>query len=151
RTPDPLAGRPRELARWSGPARALPLRHLHDGEPVKPPGRSLVAAVPPEGDAAPGAPPRGAIVFGVMLGPFLGAMESTAVATAMPTVIATLGGLSVYSWVFSGYILAATIAMPLWGKAADLYGRRSAYLVGLAIFLSGSILSGLATSMTGLI
>src|SRR5262245_9982967 len=102
-------------------------------------------------DVRTGAPPRGLIVFGVMLGLFLGAMESTAVATAMPTVIATLGGLSVYSWVFSGYILAATIAMPLWGKAADLYGRRAAYLTGLAIFLGGSILSGLATSMTALI
>jgi EmrB/QacA subfamily drug resistance transporter len=90
-------------------------------------------------------------VFGVMLGLFLGAMESTAVATAMPTVIATLGGLAVYSWVFSGYILAATISMPLWGKAADLYGRRAAYLTGLGIFLGGSVLSGLATSMTGLI
>jgi EmrB/QacA subfamily drug resistance transporter len=97
------------------------------------------------------APPRGRIVFGVMLGLFLGAMESTAVATAMPTVIATLGGLSVYSWVFSGYILAATISMPLWGKAADLYGRRAAYLAGLGIFLAGSILSGLATSMPALI
>jgi EmrB/QacA subfamily drug resistance transporter len=86
-----------------------------------------------------------------MLGLFLGAMESTAVATAMPTVIATLGGLSVYSWVFSGYILAATISMPLWGKAADLFGRRAAYLAGLGIFLAGSILSGLATSMPALI
>lgn len=94
---------------------------------------------------------RAATVSGVMLGLFLGAMESTAVATAMPTVIANLGGLAVYSWVFSGYILAATISMPLWGKAADLYGRRAAYLTGLAIFLGGSILSGLATSMTGLI
>ncbi len=95
--------------------------------------------------------PRGPIVFGVMLGLFLGAMESTAVATAMPTVIATLGGLAVYSWVFSGYILAATISMPLWGKAADLYGRRAAYLTGLGIFLGGSVLSGLSTSMTALI
>src|SRR5262245_7202198 len=102
-------------------------------------------------DVQPLAMPRGRIVFGVMLGLFLGAMESTAVATAMPTVIATLGGLSVYSWVFSGYILAATISMPLWGKAADLYGRRAAYLTGLGIFLGGSILSGLATSMTGLV
>ena len=101
--------------------------------------------------AAPVRVPRGAIVAGVMLGLFLGAMESTAVATAMPTVIASLGGLAVYSWVFSGYILAATISMPLWGKAADLYGRRAAYLAGLAIFLAGSVLSGLATSMTGLI
>jgi EmrB/QacA subfamily drug resistance transporter len=102
-------------------------------------------------DVRPAAPPRGRIVFGVMLGLFLGAMESTAVATAMPTVIATLGGLAVYSWVFSGYILAATISMPLWGKAADLYGRRAAYLAGLGIFLAGSILSGLATSMPALI
>ncbi|MBI3457443.1 MAG: DHA2 family efflux MFS transporter permease subunit [Candidatus Rokubacteria bacterium] len=95
--------------------------------------------------------PRGAVIFGVMLGLFLGAMESTAVATAMPTVIASLGGLAIYSWVFSGYILAATISMPLWGKAADLYGRRAAYLTGVGIFLGGSILSGFATSMAMLI
>jgi EmrB/QacA subfamily drug resistance transporter len=86
-----------------------------------------------------------------MLGMFLGAMESTAVATAMPTVIASLGGIAIYSWVFSGYILAATISMPLWGKWADLQGRRAAYLTGLGIFLVGSILSGLATSMPALI
>jgi EmrB/QacA subfamily drug resistance transporter len=86
-----------------------------------------------------------------MLGLFLGAMESTAVATAMPTVIAALGGLTIYSWVFSAYILAATISMPLWGRLADLYGRRTLYLAGLGIFLAGSVLSGLATSMTGLI
>lgn len=97
------------------------------------------------------APPRGLVLFGVMLGLFLGAMESTAVATAMPTVIAGLGGLAIYSWVFSAYILAATISMPLWGKCADLYGRRAAYLAGLAIFLGASALSGFATSMTALI
>lgn len=96
-------------------------------------------------------PRRGLIVSGVMLGLFLGAMESTAVATAMPTVIASLGGLAIYSWVFSGYILAATISMPLWGRFADLYGRRSVYLTGLAIFLVGSVLSGLSTSMAMLI
>jgi EmrB/QacA subfamily drug resistance transporter len=86
-----------------------------------------------------------------MLGLFLGAMESTAVATAMPTVIASLGGLVIYSWVFSGYILAATISMPLWGRLADLYGRRPVYLTGLTIFLIGSVLSGLSSSMTALI
>jgi EmrB/QacA subfamily drug resistance transporter len=91
------------------------------------------------------------VVAGVMLGLFLGAMESTAVATAMPTVIASLGGLAIYSWVFSGYILAATISMPLWGKAADLFGHRRAYLAGLAIFLAGSVLSGAAPSMGWLI
>ncbi len=100
---------------------------------------------------APSPPRRGLVVSGVMLGLFLGAMESTAVATAMPTVIASLGGLAIYSWVFSAYILAATISMPLWGRLADLYGRRRVYLTGLAIFLVGSVLSGLAPSMTVLI
>src|SRR5262245_21256042 len=95
--------------------------------------------------------PRGRVVFGVMLGLFLGAMESTAVATAMPTVIAHLGGLAVLSWGFSVYILPATISMPLWGTSADLYGRGAAYLAGLGIFLGGSVLSGLATSMPALI
>jgi MFS family permease len=51
------------------------------------------------------------------------------------TVIASLGGLAIYSWVFSAYILAATISMPLWGRLADLYGRRAVYLTGLGIFL----------------
>ena len=107
----------------------------------------------PAGDAVTAAAPprRGLVVSGVMLGLFLGAMESTAVATAMPTVIASLGGLAIYSWVFSGYILAATISMPLWGRLADLYGRRSVYLTGLSIFLIGSVLSGVSSSMTMLI
>jgi EmrB/QacA subfamily drug resistance transporter len=100
---------------------------------------------------ASASPRRGLVVSGVMLGLFLGAMESTAVATAMPTVIASLGGLAIYSWVFSGYILAATISMPLWGRLADLYGRRSVYLTGLTIFLVGSVLSGISSSMTVLI
>ena len=100
---------------------------------------------------AAASPRRGLVVSGVMLGLFLGAMESTAVATAMPTVIASLGGLAIYSWVFSGYILAATISMPLWGRLADLYGRRSVYLTGLTIFLIGSVLSGVSSSMTVLI
>ncbi|MBI2462330.1 MAG: DHA2 family efflux MFS transporter permease subunit [Candidatus Rokubacteria bacterium] len=96
-------------------------------------------------------PRRSAIVGGVMLGMFLAAMESTAVSTAMPTVIASLGGLRVYSWVFSAYLLTSTVAMPLWGKCSDLYGRRPVYLWGLGIFLAGSALSGLAQSMPQLI
>lgn len=94
---------------------------------------------------------RGAIVGGVMLGMFLAAMESTAVSTAMPTVIASLGGLQVYSWVFAAYLLTSTVAMPLWGRCADLYGRRPVYLWGLALFLAGSALSGLAQSMPQLV
>jgi MFS family permease len=90
-------------------------------------------------------------VWGVMGAVFLAAMESTCVATAMPTVVASLGGIQVYSWVFSGFLLASTVAMPIWGRLADQLGRRRTYLAGLGLFLLGSALSGLAQSMTQLI
>ncbi len=81
----------------------------------------------------------------------LGALEATVVGTAMPTVIATLGGLAHYSWVFSAYLLTSTASVPIWGRLSDLYGRRRMYLLGIAVFLLGSILSGAATSMVQLI
>ncbi len=91
------------------------------------------------------------VTFGVMLGLFLGALESTVVGTAMPTVIASLGGLHIYSWVFSAYILTSTVTVPLWGRLSDLYGRKRFILAGIAIFLVGSALSGAATSMGQLV
>ncbi len=94
---------------------------------------------------------RAVITAGVMLGLFLSALESTAVMTAMPTVIASLGGLSIYNWVFSAYLLTSTITLPLWGKLSDQYGRRNIYLIGVSIFLIGSALSGLSHSMVQLI
>ena len=94
---------------------------------------------------------RRAITAGLLLGMGLGAMEATVVSTSMPTVIATLGGLAHYSWVFSAYLLTSTASVPIWGRFSDLYGRRRMYLTGVAIFLVGSMLSGAATSMTSLI
>jgi EmrB/QacA subfamily drug resistance transporter len=88
---------------------------------------------------------------GVLLAISLAAMESTVVALAMPAVVANLGGLEIYSWVFSGYMLTQTVTMPLWGRFSDLYGRRPVYLTGLAIFLLGSALSGAAQDMIQLI
>jgi MFS family permease len=90
-------------------------------------------------------------LVGVMLTIFLGAMESTVVATAMPTVVESLGGLTIYSWVFSGFLLTSTVTMPLWGRLSDLLGRRRMYLTGLGIFLVGSALSGAAADMRQLI
>ena len=81
----------------------------------------------------------------------LGALEATVVSTAMPTVISTLGGLAHYSWVFSAYLLTSTAAVPIWGRLSDLYGRRRIYLIGVAIFLVGSVLSGASTTMVQLI
>jgi EmrB/QacA subfamily drug resistance transporter len=94
---------------------------------------------------------RGLVLAGVMGSVFLAAMESTVVATAMPTVIASLGGLEIYSWTFSAFLLASTVTMPLWGRLADQLGRRGVYLAGLSIFLLGSVLSGLSQSMGQLI
>jgi EmrB/QacA subfamily drug resistance transporter len=88
---------------------------------------------------------------GVLASTLLAAMESTIVSTAMPTIVKSLGGLSRYSWVFSIYLLASTISMPIWGKLSDLYGRKVCYLAGIAIFLIGSILSGASQSMNQLI
>ena len=91
------------------------------------------------------------VFVGIMLSIFLAAIESTVVATAMPTVVKSLGGIKIYSWVFSGFLLTQTVTMPLWGRFSDLYGRRSIYLTGLATFLVGSALSGAAQNMVQLI
>lgn len=94
---------------------------------------------------------RRLVTAGVMVGLFLGAMESTVVATAMPTIVASLGGLEMYSWVFSSYLLTSTVTVPLWGKLSDLYGRRRFYLIGIGLFLFGSVACGFAQTMTQLI
>src|SRR5215475_5352788 len=90
-------------------------------------------------------------LVGVLLSIFMGAMESTVVATAMPRVVEALGRLEMYSWVFSGFLLTSTVTMPLWGRLSDLYGRRRTFMVGLSIFLVGSALSGLSSDMVQLI
>ena len=94
---------------------------------------------------------RRAITAGLLLGMSLGALEATVVGTAMPTVIATLGGLAHYSWVFSAYLLTSTASVPIWGRLSDLYGRKRMYLGGICVFLVGSALSGASTSMVQLI
>jgi EmrB/QacA subfamily drug resistance transporter len=86
-----------------------------------------------------------------MLSLFLASMESTVVATAMPTIVGQLGGLEHYSWVFSAYMLASTTTVPLYGKLSDIYGRRKLYVFAMVLFLAGSVWCGWATSMTGLI
>ncbi|MBO0857427.1 MAG: MFS transporter [Chloracidobacterium sp.] len=91
------------------------------------------------------------ILTGVALGIFMAALESTIVGTAMPTVVATLGGIELYSWVAVAYILTSTIMTPIWGKMTDLTGRRPAFFGGMGLFLVGSALSGASHSMAQLI
>ncbi len=94
---------------------------------------------------------RWAVTIGVMTGMFIAALEATVVGTAMPTVIASLGGINHYSWVFSAYLVTSTVTVPVWGKLSDLYGRRLLYQIGIGVFLLGTLLSGFAGSMAQLI
>ena len=94
---------------------------------------------------------RWAVTVGLLLGIFLAALEATVVSTAMPTVVASLGGLDHYSWVFSAYLLTSTASVPLWGRLSDLYGRRRLYLAAIALFLVGSMLAGISQSMLQLV
>ncbi|MEW6084675.1 MAG: MDR family MFS transporter [Chloroflexota bacterium] len=91
------------------------------------------------------------VTVGIMLSLFLASMESTVVATAMPTIVGQLGGLENYSWVFSAFMLASTTTVPLYGKLSDIYGRRRLFVLAMALFLIGSVLCGLATTLTQLI
>jgi len=91
------------------------------------------------------------ITAAMMLSLFLASVESTIVATAMPTIVAQLGGLAIIAWVFSAYMLASTTMVPIFGKLSDIYGRRRIYLIAMTIFLTGSMLCGSAQSMEQLV
>ena len=78
---------------------------------------------------------------------FMAAVEATIVATAMPTIVAELGGFALFSWVFAAYLLAQAVTIPIYGRLADLYGRRRVFFLGAALFLVGSTLCGLAPRM----
>src|SRR5512141_2157702 len=86
-----------------------------------------------------------------MLSLFLSSMEGTVVATAMPSIVAQLGGLSIYSWVFSIYMLASTTTVPIYGKLSDLYGRKLIFSISMGLFVFGSLLCAQAVSMEQLI
>jgi EmrB/QacA subfamily drug resistance transporter len=91
------------------------------------------------------------ILFGVMAGMLLAALDQGIVGTALPRIVSDLGGLDRLSWVVTAYLLTSTAATPLWGKISDLYGRRLIFQVAIGIFLVGSALSGLSQNMTQLI
>jgi EmrB/QacA subfamily drug resistance transporter len=91
------------------------------------------------------------ILFAVLLGLFLGALDQTIVAVALPTIVTDLGGQSLLTWTITIYLLASTITVPFYGKLSDLYGRKPMLMIGITLFLIGSALSGLSQNMTQLI
>ncbi|MBM7552944.1 MDR family MFS transporter [Thalassobacillus pellis] len=94
---------------------------------------------------------RPLILASIMLAMFLAAIEATIVSTAMPSIVADLGGFSLYSWVFSAYLLTNAATVLIFGKLSDIFGRKPIFLLGISLFLIGSTLCGFAGSMKMLI
>ncbi|MEU2928546.1 MFS transporter [Streptomyces sp. NPDC007251] len=94
---------------------------------------------------------RGAVVAALMLAMALAALDSTVVSTAVPQIVGDLGGFSVFSWLFSGYLLAVTVTLPVYGKLSDTFGRKPVLVTGAAVFLAGSLLCAGAWNMAALI
>ena len=94
---------------------------------------------------------RGPILLAVMLCVALIAVDATIIATAVPSIVADVGGFSSFPWLFSVYLLAQAVSVPVYGKLSDLFGRKPVILFGIGLFLVGSVLCGLAWSMGALI
>jgi EmrB/QacA subfamily drug resistance transporter len=91
------------------------------------------------------------ILAAILLALFLGALDQTIVGTALPRIVTDLGGNDYYTWVVTIYLLTSTITVPFYGKLSDIYGRRPLLMIGVALFLIGSALSGLSQNMFELI
>ncbi|MHC6592079.1 MFS transporter [Arthrobacter sp. C152] len=94
---------------------------------------------------------RGPILIALMLSTGLVAIDSTIVATAVPSIVHDIGGFSNFPWLFSAYLLAQAVSVPIYGKLSDMAGRKPIILVGIGLFLLGSVLCGVAWSMPSLI
>ncbi len=94
---------------------------------------------------------RQAITAGLLVGTLLASMEATVVGAAMPSIVEAVGGLTLFPWVFTGYLLSQSFTIPLWGRLADLVGRRHTYLAGVLLFLVGSAACGAAPNMVFLV
>jgi EmrB/QacA subfamily drug resistance transporter len=94
---------------------------------------------------------RGPLLIALMLSTGLVAIDSTIIATAVPSVVASIGGFADFPWLFSIYVLAQAVSVPVYGKLSDLFGRKPVMLLGIGLFLAGSILCGAAWSMGALI
>ncbi|GAB2831094.1 MFS transporter [Streptomyces daliensis] len=106
---------------------------------------------PPEAAPAPPARRRKRVVAALMMAMALAALDGTIVSTAVPQIVGDLGGFSYFSWLFSGYFLALTVTIPVYGKLSDTFGRKPVLLSGIALFLLGSALCAGAWDMASLV
>ena len=109
----------------------------------------------PEETRGNGATPEKArrrlVLTACLIATFMAAVESTIVATIIPTIVSDLGGFSLFTWVFTVYLLTQAVTIPLYGRFADLYGRKPVFFFGTAVFLLGTLLCGLAWNMVALV
>jgi EmrB/QacA subfamily drug resistance transporter len=110
-----------------------------------------VTTVRPAAAATATKPQRGPVLIALMLSMGLAALDATIVATAIPQIVSNLGGFSLFPWVFSIYLLTQAVAVPIYGRLSDLFGRKPVLFFGIGVFLAGSILCGAAWSMLSLI
>jgi EmrB/QacA subfamily drug resistance transporter len=96
-------------------------------------------------------PRRGMVLLAALIATFMAAVESSIIATAMPTIVGDLGGFRLFSWVFAAYLLTMAVTVPIYGRLADIYGRKRIFFVGTGIFLVGTTLCGFARTMIVLV
>lgn len=126
--------------------RPLPRTHL----PLEPFVSDSTPAV--EADNSSGTPERFGLIFSALMAAMLlGSLDQTIVSTALPTIVGELHGVNHMAWVTTAYILAATVAMPVYGRLGDLLGHKALFLSGISLFLVGSVVAGAAQDMTMLI
>ncbi|MDX1893380.1 MDR family MFS transporter [Mycolicibacterium sp. 050158] len=114
-------------------------------DPSHPTGRTAI------GDTEVAVPKRNLIFVAVLLGMLLAALDQTIVATALPTVVADLGGAGHQAWVVTSYLLASTVVTAIVGKLGDLFGRKPVFIAAVLFFMAGSVLCGLAGSLPMLV
>src|SRR5215475_13634256 len=96
-------------------------------------------------------PRRTLVLAAAMMAIFMAAVESTIVATAMPSIVADLGGFSLFTWVFAAYMLTQAVSIPIYGRLADLHGHKPVFFAGASVFLVASTLCGFARTMPVLV
>jgi EmrB/QacA subfamily drug resistance transporter len=94
---------------------------------------------------------RGFVMLGLTLGMLLASLDQTVVGTSLPRIVAVLGGMELFSWLFTAYMLAQTITIPIAGKLSDRMGRKPIFMAGMVLFMAGSLIAGFSTSMEMLI
>ncbi len=109
------------------------------------------ASVQPHLAERPSEGRRRLVLAACLIATFMAAVESTIVATVIPTIVSDLGGFNLFTWVFTVYLLTQAVTIPVYGRLADLYGRKPVFFVGTVIFLAGTILCGMAWNMPSLV